>query len=401
MGGPNPFISDGTCYSSRGERAKHNFLPCGNAAYGHLHCCQAGDICLEDNACYNFRHGTTYLAGCTDFDYEDPSCPDKKAYMDYPWAGLIYCKPNRWVACEEADKPSTITVGDECTCPPDSETITVAFTAAASIPAIASLPTTQSGTIEWFAGHVPTTTPHPTASSSSSETAEPSSTITSSANLTSPANTSASDSSSSLPQSHGLSDSVQAGIGVGAAVGTILLLGALSALWVVLRRRRRNDENGAEAGQAASAVPTQSDKTPGSDPGSGAVPAEMATPEVPPRPSASELPIGPWVVRPELQGDPSPARHNQAAPPSRSVSPPGTTGSLASSSLVSPMSPGWQVWSQGSGVAVAMAPLSPDAEGVELDYQQGIHSKGQHQGWPAPNSEGLKPSHEVVVELPA
>jgi hypothetical protein len=80
MADPDPSISNGTCVYARGKRATRNFIPCGNAVFGDIHCCQAGDNCLEDNACYNSKHGTTYLAGCTDFDYDDPSCPNKKSY---------------------------------------------------------------------------------------------------------------------------------------------------------------------------------------------------------------------------------------------------------------------------------------------------------------------------------
>ena len=73
-------ISYGTCVFKAGWATENLYLPCGNAAFGHIHCCQAGDMCLENNACYNQAHGTTYLAGCTDYDYKDPSCPDKKSF---------------------------------------------------------------------------------------------------------------------------------------------------------------------------------------------------------------------------------------------------------------------------------------------------------------------------------
>jgi hypothetical protein len=179
-------------------------------------------------------------------------------------------------------------------------------------------------------------------------------------------------------------------------VGAILLVGALSALWVVIRCRRndRSAPTGPETGEATA----PSDKTPGPNPGSGTGPAEMPTPAVPPRPAASELPVGPWVVRPELQGDATPAGYSQAS--SRSVSPPGTPASLASVSLVSPISPGWQGWGQGWGAGIA--PLSPVAEGAELDYQLAHQAPGQHQDErAAPTGEGTKTSQGDAVELPA
>ena len=77
MDAPNPFISNGSCYFDWDEPSPPQFLPCGNAFFGHKACCQAGDMCLSSNACYNGRYGITYLAGCTDERYLDKSCPAK------------------------------------------------------------------------------------------------------------------------------------------------------------------------------------------------------------------------------------------------------------------------------------------------------------------------------------
>ncbi len=82
MGGPNIQVSNGTCYSASGEQMDPGFLPCGNDFYGHRTCCWAGDNCLLDNACFGI-HGSgdgsflTYLAGCSDPDFADASCPNK------------------------------------------------------------------------------------------------------------------------------------------------------------------------------------------------------------------------------------------------------------------------------------------------------------------------------------
>jgi hypothetical protein len=77
MAALNPLISNGTCYYQAGEEADSVFIPCGNDALGHKTCCGAGDKCLSSRACYNARYGLTYLVGCSDPDYRDPSCPDK------------------------------------------------------------------------------------------------------------------------------------------------------------------------------------------------------------------------------------------------------------------------------------------------------------------------------------
>lgn len=82
MSDQNIFLSNGTCYTGPGQKLHESFIPCGNAAFGHITCCGAGDNCLADDACWGI-HGTgygsylTYMAGCTDPEYKDPSCPKK------------------------------------------------------------------------------------------------------------------------------------------------------------------------------------------------------------------------------------------------------------------------------------------------------------------------------------
>ncbi|KAK4241980.1 hypothetical protein C8A03DRAFT_40685 [Achaetomium macrosporum] len=357
MADPDPSVSNGTCFYAAEQVASDNFIPCGNWAFGHYHCCQTGDWCLEDNACYNGEHGTTYLAGCTDIDYKDQSCPDKDAYKDYPWAGLIYCKPNRWVACEEKNKPSTITKGDPCTCPPESATMTVAFSAPGRIEGIGILPATSGGTIEWAEGHFPTVQPSSTTSSSTSETTEfltssSFTSVTSGSRLPTSTTTSVS-SINSPPHNHHLSDGAKAGIAIGSAVGGILLLGALSALWVVLRHRR-TDKDAPSSPQAAAS--TQTDKSPVPGSVSGSMPTEMPTPVVPPRPAYPELPVGPRVMRPELQGDVTPTGYGHVSPPT------------------SPAEPSWQSPNQ---ALVGMVPLSTVADGRELNQHQTHQAHGQ------------------------
>lgn len=79
----NILVSNGTCYTKAGEKLHESFIPCGNTAFGFQTCCGAGDNCMADNACFGI-HGSgygsqlTYQAGCTDPDYKDKSCPDKK-----------------------------------------------------------------------------------------------------------------------------------------------------------------------------------------------------------------------------------------------------------------------------------------------------------------------------------
>ncbi|EAQ88319.1 predicted protein [Chaetomium globosum CBS 148.51] len=405
MADPDPSVSNGTCYFMARNFVLGVFIPCGNVAFGNIHCCQIGDHCLEEGACYNEEYGTTYLAGCTDQSYEDASCPDKKAYREYPWAGLIYCKFNRWVACEEEGAPSKITEGDECNCPSDDEPITVAFSAPSIIPGIGVLPTEIGGTIEWSSGHLPTTTQSesPTTTDSDSST-----TITPPPSLI-PTSPTESNQNNNNSTSSSLSTAAIAGIATGASIGAILLLGALSALWLVFRRRRNSSGNDKNKNQDNN---TNNGTLPGAE--TGAVPglpphagadkspplAEMSSPEVP-QLAFSELSsggsggVGSWVARPELLGDVSP-------PVSPPLSPP---GSGLGSGFATPVAGGWGVQSGGfgghgghggqQGYYMAMSQGEHDQHGYYMPPQGG-------QGQPAyhlPQGEhGQQPYHMTQNE---
>lgn len=73
----NQDLSSGVCYKDTDDLASLGYIPCGNSALGHKSCCQAFDMCLSSNACYNAQYGVTYIAGCTDKDYEHHTCPEK------------------------------------------------------------------------------------------------------------------------------------------------------------------------------------------------------------------------------------------------------------------------------------------------------------------------------------
>lgn len=205
--------------------------------------------------------------------------------------------------------------GDKCECPsPGSGT--VAFTEGVPIPSIAVMPATSGGSLEWFPGHLPTATP--TSSTSHSRT-------TSHA----PSKASSTDGAHSEPTSTGndaanndswdsYSTGTKVGIGIGSAIGAILLFGALSALWMVFRRRRNGQNNDQEnnvrnvtpsddnifsgpdmtAVAAAAAGPSyhQGDKPYGV--------AEMPTPEASSRPEHPDISPGQWVSG-ESRGEPT------------------------------------------------------------------------------------------------
>lgn len=74
---PNIYVSNGTCYTGPDLEADAAMIPCGNAYYQPQACCQHNDNCLESSVCYNSNHGVTYVAGCTDKEYNASVCPDK------------------------------------------------------------------------------------------------------------------------------------------------------------------------------------------------------------------------------------------------------------------------------------------------------------------------------------
>lgn len=163
----DPDISNGTCYYKDGLRLPSRYIPCGNKALGHKTCCESLDMCLSSRACYNGQYGVTYLAGCTDPNYQDESCPDKHPYqgtrficmsclllihfIDQSWAGLVLCHPtynddsNEWIACE--DEGLTVSSPAACSCPSTSRT--VAFTDFTTLYNIMSLPASHGGTVTW------------------------------------------------------------------------------------------------------------------------------------------------------------------------------------------------------------------------------------------------------------
>ena len=53
MAGPNPNISNGTCYYDVNGESDPRYIPCGNAAVAYQSCCESQDMCLAGAACYN------------------------------------------------------------------------------------------------------------------------------------------------------------------------------------------------------------------------------------------------------------------------------------------------------------------------------------------------------------
>ncbi|KAF3057939.1 hypothetical protein GL218_05572 [Daldinia childiae] len=271
-------ISNGTCYYAVNTEAKKDYIPCGNVDVGlDWHCCVAGDICLEDSACFHRNYGITYLAGCTDQRYSAPSCPYKGKYGSQQWTGLQRCDDNPdiddgddiWAACKEAGDVPGSKPPARCKCSSDTQVISDK----PKLDNVASLPTSLGETISWYAGKKPsidpttettTITVPPTktsslASSTSSATSssDPSDTPTpvplgpgDGSPVTPP--TDVPNASTNTGTGPTLSTAAQAGIGVGAGVGA-LLIGCLIYLALLLRKRRKAKAHGSSLDSASTA----------------------------------------------------------------------------------------------------------------------------------------------------
>ncbi|KAK0614958.1 hypothetical protein B0T17DRAFT_540696 [Bombardia bombarda] len=264
MSSSNILVSNGTCYSAAGQKLDGSFIPCGNAAFGHQTCCGAGDNCLGDHACFGI-HGSagygsylTYMAGCTDPDYKDGSCPDKKG-IDQPWIALTVCNntdDHVWAACSQEGNPTTLQPGSFCSCS-DAASATVAFTDTNSpLPNTASLPQSTGQSIQYFAGYVPTapgvtvTAAPPSAPTSAAQPGSGSGSSTGgsvtqpSASQTrtsgpSQSESSAGNSDNAGGTTSGLSSGAKAGIGVGVGVAVLVFLAVMVALLLSHRRKKR------------------------------------------------------------------------------------------------------------------------------------------------------------------
>ncbi|CAJ2506687.1 Uu.00g078730.m01.CDS01 [Anthostomella pinea] len=290
MNNQNIFLSNGTCYTAVGKKFEAgNFIPCGNDAFGHHTCCGGGDNCLADNACFGYYgsgYGSslTYMAGCTDPDYKDATCPDKKGIDDGPWIALTLCDNSDgvWAACSQEGNPTTLQPGSFCSCT-DAASATTAFSDSNSLANIASLPDSTGGSIQFFVGHIPTspggagTTATATAQTSISTnsngetvTVTLTQSATASEGITTGGDTSSGTIGSSSPgetgangstgsdRSSGLSSGAKIGIGVGVAGGGSLLLAVIIAIFLYRRRRRRSPsgiENGGPKDKPHPTVP--------------------------------------------------------------------------------------------------------------------------------------------------
>jgi hypothetical protein len=235
--------------------------------------------------------GTTYVAGCTDPTYQDPSCPNKGIYNNQQWSGLVYCNgtSDEWTLCDDssvAGNGGNVVPVPGCYCPDNPDSGIVAFSAGNPIGNQVSLPAATGESMSLFPGYTPgtvlassaapttsssstppppkTTSAKPTSTkptstqasllqstsssspSSSSASSDSSSTISSTSMSTSTAAQSSSSSSATVAPvngtitgSSGLSTGAKAGIGIGAAILGLGIIALLAFLAICLRRRKQ------------------------------------------------------------------------------------------------------------------------------------------------------------------
>ncbi|KAK4171256.1 hypothetical protein QBC36DRAFT_340313 [Triangularia setosa] len=347
------FISNGTCYGSAGSELDSSFIPCGNAAFGPVTCCGAGDVCLSHNACFGV-HGTpgsygadlTYLAGCTDESYRDGSCPNKHG-IDQPWIALTQCDDSggAWAPCPQEGSPTTLQNGAYCSCT-DAASTTIAIRSSTRLADIARLPQTTGGTVSFFPGNEPTNASPPAqttgggnsgggngggqsssqsqSSQSPGTTGQPPSTGSNTSNNPIPSQTSspgpnsggngsgsdpASDPNNGGGSSSGLNSGAKIGVGIGAAIGGLILIATLLTLWHYNRKNRRSAsgagvEGGEKPKKTFAPVPSprasEADSNPVSEADGKAV-------------------TRPWSMRSELEGNNAAAAAGKKGPTEMSI----------------------------------------------------------------------------------
>ena len=275
------------CYYAANTRAGSAIIPCGGSSSISA-CCQIGDLCLSDSACWNPTHNVTYLYGCTDPTYTDASCPWKCGadFASAPYVGLDYCyntTQNEWSCTHPPSNSDSIQEFPAQECLDDS---IIAFAGPSSLQPVLSLPTDIGGGTVYFSqvnptsysldpNYTPTTTIRATASvptaveqvsttsgtdsstssqapiagitaSSASTTFEPSNTPASTHSTTSisvsTAAASTSASSSPTPSASsggsGLSTGAKIGIGVGVGLAALGVLAFIGAFFLFRRRRQ-------------------------------------------------------------------------------------------------------------------------------------------------------------------
>lgn len=170
------------------------------------------------------------MAGCTDPEYSDSSCPHKDN-SGQQLLGLVQCSDSQvngtalWSACPGPTTKTALGAPSQCSC---SGTTAGLLWMTTSLSALATLPTAIEGTVQFNDGHYPTV--------KTSEIVAPTSLMgTSTRNGSSP--TTQAPTASANSTTGGLSTGAEVGIGIGATLMGLCATGLAIFAFLVYRRR--------------------------------------------------------------------------------------------------------------------------------------------------------------------
>lgn len=295
---------------------------------------------------------TTYMAGCTDPEYGDSSCPHKDN-SGQQLLGLVQCSGSQvdgtalWSACPGPTTKTALGAPSQCSC---SGTTAGLLWMTTSLSALATLPTAIEETIMFNDGHYPTvktTASRVSTFVSSSGIGGVSSTTNGSSATAAPTASGSPAAAGNSTTSGSLSTGAEVGIGIGATLMGLCAIGLAISAFPVYRRRLRgskgkdpsftiataeeeNNNNMMAQQDNASQILHYPHYRPSTSPGSTIV-------------GGSNMPDGDSHTytgyKSELPADPPHAySYNRSELPADEVSPPPTTTQLHTD-LVSPLSP--------------------------------------------------------------
>lgn len=177
------------------------------------------------------------MAGCTDPEYSDSSCPHKDN-SDQQLLGLVQCSDSQadgtalWSACPGPTTKTALGAPSQCSC---SGTAAGLLWMTTSLSALATLPTAVEETIQFNDGHYPTVKTSGSRASTFASTKASTTTTSNSSSMTAAPTTSL---ASANVTAGGLSTSAEIGIGIGATFMGLCATGL--AIFAILGYRQRS-----------------------------------------------------------------------------------------------------------------------------------------------------------------
>lgn len=210
--------------------------------------CSHNDVC-QKQPCHSRRltlctDRTTYVSGCTDPDFTDPSCPPKDT-SHQQLLGLVQCEDSEvasgsvlWSGCPGSTTKTALGAPGQCSC---SGTTSGLITWTSSLEAVASLGSALGETIS-FVDTATVTSKAVGAASTAAASTSASSAVPANTTPLIPVSTSippSSTPSTSAPVTDPLSVGAKAGIGIGSTALAVCVLGLGFVVYIWRRRARK------------------------------------------------------------------------------------------------------------------------------------------------------------------